>query len=86
MYSDLHKVTKIRHSYKEIFLIIIDDQSDGSIKIFPLINYGISGNSQPQVTVLLPFFSNISALQAVQRPSLRILALIHELLGLFLLH
>ena len=23
MYSDLHKVTKIRHSYKEIFLIII---------------------------------------------------------------
>ena len=25
MYSDLHKVTKIRHSYKEIFLIIIDD-------------------------------------------------------------
>ena len=53
------------NSYNEIFLIIIDDLSDGSIKIFPLIDYGISGNSQQQVTVLLPFFSNISALQAV---------------------
>lgn len=75
----------------------MDDQSDGSIKIFPLIDYEIAGNSQQQVTVLLPFFSNISALQAVglfrfylyfdlRWLSLWISALIHELLGLFLLY
>ena len=58
-------LTSKRNSYKEIFVITIDDQSDGSIKIFPLIDYEIAGNSQQQVTVLLPFFSNISALQAV---------------------
>ena len=33
-------------------MIIIDDQSDGSIKIFPLTDYEIAGNSQQHVTVL----------------------------------
>ena len=58
-------LTSKRNSYKEIFVITIDDQSDGSIKIFLLIDYEIAGNSHQHVTVLLPFFSNISARQAV---------------------
>ena len=34
------------NSYKEIFLIIIDDWSVGSIRLFPMIHYEISADSQ----------------------------------------
>ena len=34
------------NSYKKIFPIIIDDQSVGSIRLFPMIDYEISANSQ----------------------------------------
>ena len=34
------------NSYKEIFPIIIDDRSVGSIRLFPMIDYEISAYSQ----------------------------------------
>ena len=34
------------NSYKEIFPIIIDDRSVGSIRLFPMIDYEISADSQ----------------------------------------
>ena len=34
------------NSYKEIFLIIIDDRSVGSIGLFPMIDYEILADSQ----------------------------------------
>ena len=34
------------NSYKDIFPIIIDDRSVGSIRLFPMIDYEISADSQ----------------------------------------
>ena len=40
------------NSYKEIFPIIIDDQSVGSIRVFSMIDYEISADSQRYHTAL----------------------------------
>ena len=48
MHFDLHKDEKQKEEKKEIFLIIINDQSGGSIqKLFLMIDYEISADSQP---------------------------------------
>ena len=43
------------NSYKEIFPIIIDDRSVGSIQLFPMIDYEISADSQHHSKPFCPF-------------------------------
>ena len=47
------------NSYKEIFPIIIDDRSVGSIRLFLMIDYEISADSQYYCCIQYMYYVNI---------------------------